>query len=57
MTIEVLIVGLAKIGLEYDLNNHYNSTNFNSFYKKKFKIVCVCNTNLKKNKLFQVWEK
>jgi hypothetical protein len=37
MTIEVLIVGLGKIGLEYDLNNHYNSTNFNLFYKKNSK--------------------
>jgi|TARA_Y100000294_G_C8567465_1_gene341461 hypothetical protein len=54
MTIEVLLVGLGKIGLEYDLKNNYNLTHFNSFYRnKKFKIVGVCDTNLKKKKFFE----
>ena len=49
MTIEVLLIGLGKIGIEYDLNNHYNLTHFNSFYRnKKFKVVGVCDINLKK---------
>ena len=53
MIIEVLLVGLGKIGLEYDLKNNYNLTHFNSFYRnKKFKIVGVCDTNLKKKKFF-----
>jgi|688.fasta_scaffold305006_1 hypothetical protein len=54
MKIEVLLVGLGKIGLEYDLNSHYNLTHFNSFYRnKKFKIVGVCDANLKKKKFFE----
>ena len=49
MTINVLLVGLGKVGLEYDLKNKYNLTHFNSFYRnKKFEIVGVCDTNLKK---------
>ena len=54
MTIDVLLVGLGKIGLEYDLNSHYNLTHFNSFYRnKKFTIVGVCDTNLKKINFFK----
>jgi predicted dehydrogenase len=54
MTIKVLLVGLGKVGLEYDLKNKYNLTHFNSFYRnKKFEIVGVCDTNLKKKKFFE----
>ena len=54
MKISVLVVGLGKIGMEYDLKNNYNLTHFNSFYKnKKFKVVGVCDTNLKKKIFFK----
>lgn len=54
MKIGVLLVGLGKIGLEYGLNGQYNLTHFNSFYRnKKFKIVGVCDINLKKKKFFE----
>ena len=54
MKIKVLLVGLGKIGLEYDLKNKYNLTHFKSFFRnKKFTIVGVCDSNLKKKKFFK----
>ena len=53
MTIKVLLVGVGQIGLKYDFKSNYNLTHFNSFYKNsKFKIIGVCDIDLKKKNFF-----
>lgn len=55
MKIRVLLIGLGKIGFEYDLNKKYKVTHFSSFYSNKhFKIVGVCD---KKKKYFNFFKK
>ena len=49
MKIKTLIIGLGKIGFDYDFKKKFFLTHFKSFYKNKnFKIVGVCDKNFKK---------
>jgi predicted dehydrogenase len=49
MKIKTLIIGLGKIGFDYDFKKNFYLSHFKSFYKNKnFEIVGVCDKNLKK---------
>jgi len=53
MKIKTLIIGLGKIGFDYDFKRNFYLSHFKSFYKNKnFEIVGVCDKNLKKQKKF-----
>ena len=53
MKIKTLIIGVGKIGFDYDFKKNFNLSHFKSFKENKnFKIIGISDTNLKKKIFF-----
>lgn len=53
MKIKTLIIGVGKIGFDYDYKKNFNLSHFKSFKENKnFKIIGISDTNLKKKNFF-----